>query len=90
MYKIVIKRSADKQLDKISKGDLRAALKIRTFLKELEKVENPFATNNAEKMQGYDNRWRWRVGIHYRIIGLKQDEILTIEIIEISSQEKAY
>ena len=50
MYKIVIKRSADKQLDKISKGDLRAALKIRTFLKELEKVENPFATNNAEKM----------------------------------------
>ena len=80
MYKIVIKRSADKQLDKISKGDL----------KELEKVENPFATNNAEKMQGYDNRWRWRVGIHYRIIGLKQDEILTIEIIEISSREKAY
>ena len=71
MYKIVIKRSADKQLDKISKGDLRAALKIRTFLKELEKVENPFATN-------------------YRIIGLKQDEILTIEIIEISSREKAY
>ena len=49
MYKIVIKRSADKQLDKISKGDLRAALKIRTFLKELEKVENPFATNNAER-----------------------------------------
>ena len=90
MYKIVIKRSADKQLDKISKGDLRAALKIRTFLKELEKVENPFATNNAEKMQGYDDRWRWRVGIHYRTIGLKQDEILTIEIIEISSREKAY
>lgn len=56
MYKIVIKHSADKQLDKFSKGDLRAALKIHTFLKELEKVENPFATNNAEKMQGYDNR----------------------------------
>ena len=90
MYKIVIKRSADKQLNKISKGDLRAALKIHTFLKELEKVENPFAINNAEKMQGYDNRWRWRVGIHYRIIGFKQDEILTIEIIEISSREKAY
>lgn len=87
MYKIVIKRSADKQLDKIS---IRAALKIHTFLKELEKVENPFATNNAEKMQGYDDRWRWRVGIHYRIIGLKQDEILTIEIIEVSSREKAY
>lgn len=90
MYKIVIKRSADKELVKISKSDPKVALKIRTFLRELETRENPFATNNVEKMQGYENRWRWRVGIHYRVIGLKQDEILTIEIIEISSREGAY
>lgn len=90
MYKIALKRSADKELAKISKSDPKAALKIRTFLRELETRENPFATNNVEKMQGYENRWRWRVGIHYRVIGLKQDEILTIEIIEISSREGAY
>ncbi len=90
MYKIALKRSADKELAKISKSDPKAALKIRTFLRELETRENPFATNNVEKMQGYENRWRWRVGIHYRVIGLKQDEILTIEIIEISSREGTY
>lgn len=90
MYKVAIKRSADKELAKISKSDPKVALKIRTFLRELETRENPFATNNVEKMQGYENRWRWRVGIHYRVIGLKQDEILTIEIIEISSREGAY
>ena len=86
MYKIALKRSADKELGKISKSDPKAALKIRTFLRELEKLQNPFAANNVEKMQGYENSWRWRVGIHYRVIGLKQDEILTIEIIEISSR----
>jgi hypothetical protein len=90
MYKIALKHSADKELTKISKSDPKIALKIRTFLRELETRENPFATNNVEKMQGYENRWRWRVGIHYRVIGLKQDEILTIEIIEISSREDAY
>ena len=90
MYKVAIKRSADKELAKISKSDPKVALQIRTFLRELETRENPFATNNVEKMQGYENRWRWRVGIHYRVIGLKQDEILTIEIIEILSREGAY
>ena len=90
MYKSALKRSADKELTKISKSDLKIALKIRTFLRELETRENPFATNNVEKMQGYENRWRWRVGIHYRVIGLKQDEILTIEIIEILLREGAY
>lgn len=90
MYKIALKRSADKELAKISKSGPKIALKIRTFLRELETRENPFATNNVEKMQGYENRWRWRVGIYYRIIGLKQDEILTIEIIEISSREGTY
>ena len=90
MYKIALKRSADKELTKISKSDPKAALKIRTFLRELEKLQNPFAVNNIEKMQGYENSWRWCVGIHCRVIGLKQYEILTIEIIEISTREGAH
>lgn len=57
MYKITIKRSADKELNKILKGNLKAGLKIRTFLKELEKSENPFATSNARKMEGL----KWRI-----------------------------
>jgi hypothetical protein len=38
-------------------------------------------------MEGYENRWRWRVDIHYRVVGIKQDEILIINIIEISTKE---
>lgn len=90
MYKIKLKKSADKQLEKIAKGDKISALKIRTFLKELEKEANPFVLKNATKMVGYDNRYRWKIGLHYRIIGIKEDEILTIEIIEITSRENAY
>lgn len=90
MYKIKLKKSADKQLEKITKGDKISALKIRTFLNELEKEKDPFTLKNALKMSGYENRYRWKIGLHYRIIGIKEDEILTIEIIEITSRENAY
>ena len=41
-------------------------------------------------MEGYENRWKWYVGIHYRVIGEKHDDILTIEVIEITTRENAY
>ncbi|MSN97171.1 hypothetical protein F1B92_08365 [Campylobacter sp. FMV-PI01] len=90
MYKVKLKKSADKQLEKIAKGDKISALKIRTFLNELEKEKDPFTLKNALKMSGYENIYRWKIGLHYRIIGIKEDEILTIEIIEITSRENAY
>ena len=90
MYKINLKNKAEKGLIKIEKGDKKSALKIRTFLRELEKIENPFALKNCGKMEGYENRWKWYVGIHYRVIGEKHDDILTIEVIEITTRENAY
>ena len=39
MYEIILKHTADKELKKIEKGDKIGALKIRTFLQELEKIE---------------------------------------------------
>lgn len=89
MYKIIIQRSADKELDKIQKGNKSAFLNIIAFLDELKRTKQPKLLKNATKMQGYDERYRWRVG-NYRIIGLIKDKQLIIEIIKISSREGAY
>ena len=90
MYKIRLVKKADKQLIKIKTGDKKSAERIVIFLEELEKIKNPFALKNCGKMEGYENRWKWYVGIHYRVIGEKHDDILTIEVIEITTRENAY
>lgn len=90
MYKIRLVKKADKQLTKIKIGDKKSAEQIVIFLEELEKIENPFALKNCGKMEGYENRWKWYVGIHYRVVGEKHDDILTIEVIEITTRENAY
>ena len=86
---VEIKPSVDKKISKIAKGDLKAAIKIRSFLRELANEPNPFALANALKMQGYENRWRYKIA-HYRIIAAYHKDIITIEIIEITSRENAY
>lgn len=89
MYKIIINRSATKELEKISKGDIKAGLKIYAFLKELGNIHNPIALKNIKKLQGYEKRYRWRVG-KYRIIGTIENDILQIEIIKIATRQEAY
>lgn len=89
MYKIELSKKADKDLCNLDIKDNQAFLRIIQFLEKLKIAENPFALKNAKKMEGFSNKWRWRVG-NYRIIGLKQDEILTIEIIQISPRKDAY
>ena len=39
--------------------------------------------------QKYGNIWRWRIG-NYRIIGDVKNEILEIQLIEISTRQDAY
>lgn len=90
MYKLIIHKNADKALDKISKGDKTGFLNIIAFLDELKQVTQPNLLKNAKKMRAYDDeRYRWKVG-NYRLIGLIKDKELIIEIIKISTREKAY
>lgn len=86
-YKVKLTKRADKAIDRILLDDKSNAKRIVTFIKELKTAENPFAINNAKKLSGYKDRWRWRVGLHYRVVGIRKDNILTIEIIEIASRE---
>lgn len=87
---IIINKSVDKELNKISKGNKNLALKIKIFLYEvLTTTKNPTSLPNAKKLQGYENYYRWRIG-DYRIIGILEREILTIEIIKIANRQEAY
>ena len=44
---------------------------------------------NCKKLQGYEKHYRWKVK-DYRIIGIVENDILTIEIIKITTRENAY
>ena len=89
-YKVILQKSADKELGKISKGDKAGYLGVIAFLDRLKDEKQPQLLKNARKMQAYnDNRYRWRVG-NYRVIGLIRDKELIIEIIKISTREGAY
>lgn len=81
-------------MQKQQKGDPKGIDKVKQFLEiYLQTAENPTTLKNAKKMQGnyqkYGNIWRWRVG-DYRIIGDVKNEILEIQLIEISTREEAY
>lgn len=88
--KIIINKKADKELLKIFQGNKNYGFKIQAFINEvLSNSENPIALPNAKKLQGLKNHYRWRVG-DYRIIGVVENKILTIEIIKIAHRQEAY
>ena len=87
--KVIVRQSAEKQLAKINKADYKSAQKIKIFLRALAQTKQPKSLPNGEKMKGYDDRYRWRVG-NYRVIGIVKDKELIIEIIKISTREGAY
>lgn len=41
-------------------------------------------------MGGYENVYRWKVGQHYRIVGEKSKDTLTLKLLEVSTRENAY
>ena len=58
--------AAEKDLDKIQKGDKKAASRIKAFWKVLEKTDNLKTLPNARKLSGLKDSWRFRIG-NYRI-----------------------
>ena len=83
--KIIIPKSVDKYLSRQFKGDPKNIHLIRLFAT----AENPTQLSNCKKLQGYEKHYRWKVK-DYRIIGIVENDILTIEIIKITTRENAY
>ncbi len=77
--------SAEKELEKIQKGDKKSASRIKAFWKVLEKTDNLKTLPNARKLSGLKDSWRFRIGdyrIESRILkienGLEITEIISI------------
>ena len=90
MYNLIIPRKVDKMISKISKGDKENAVRILFAIENLKNANDPFTLKNCEKMGGYENIYRWKVGQHYRIVGEKIKDTLTLKLLEVSTRENAY
>ncbi|PAF47028.1 hypothetical protein BKH43_08280 [Helicobacter sp. 13S00401-1] len=87
---VILTKKADKEFTKILRSDKRNGLRIQNFMDEVLKTsDNPTLLINCKKLQNAVNTWRWRVG-EYRIVGIVLNEILTIEIIKISTRQDVY
>ncbi|MCF2521029.1 type II toxin-antitoxin system RelE/ParE family toxin [Dyadobacter sp. CY351] len=83
MYTVIIKKSAIKELENISK----------TFrLKIIEKIDD-LATDprpqGVRKLENSLNSYRIRVG-NYRVIYTIQDQNLFVEVIKVADRKEAY
>jgi len=83
MYKVILKKSAKKDLLNIPDKYYNL---IGKHLLDLEQNPRPFG---YIKLADTDNTYRIRVGV-YRIIYTIEDEILTVEVIKIDHRSSVY
>ena len=84
VYKILIKRQAQKVLEKISPPNLQELIRV-----EIENLAtDPFPTQ-AKRLRGFEDTYRIRQG-GWRIIYEIRDEELIIEVIKIGSRGDVY
>ena len=83
MYELILKPSAEKELDRLA-----ANVRVRIVAAFDGLRENPRPTG-CQKLQGADNLWRIRVG-QYRVVYSIEDEELTVLIVRVAHRKDAY
>jgi len=83
MYKVIIKKSAIKELENISKT---FRLKIIEKIDDLASDPRP---QGVRKLENSLNSYRIRVG-NYRVIYTIQDQNLLVEVIKVADRKEAY
>ena len=82
-YKIVISKSAEKEISKLS---VKEILKIRETILNLAGNPRPFG---VKKLEGFDDFYRIKKG-NYRIIYTIEDDILTVEVLKVGNRKDVY
>lgn len=82
-YKVVLTKSAEKELTKLP------ATVISKIVPELQSLENLPRPNGCKKLKGFENLWRIRVG-DYRVIYSIEDVILVVEVQAIGHRRNVY
>ena len=83
MYKVVLKKSAEKDLTTINPVYYNS---VSAHLEGLAENPRPFG---CVKLAGFVNHYRIRVGV-FRIIYSIKDDILTVEVIKIGHRSNVY
>jgi mRNA interferase RelE/StbE len=83
VYKIVIGKSAEKELNSLPNSVL---LKVNAAILQL--VNDPRPTG-CKKLKGFKDLFRIRVG-NYRVVYSIQDKILRIEVLKIADRKDVY
>jgi len=83
MYKVVLSKKAEKQLDNIPNPYYQS---IKKHLKELENNPRPYG---YRKLVGYSDLYRIKAN-NYRIIYSIYDNILKVEVIIIDHRKQIY
>ncbi|MDR3189316.1 MAG: type II toxin-antitoxin system RelE/ParE family toxin [Prevotellaceae bacterium] len=83
MYRVVFKKSAEKDLGKLNSIYYNSVVE---HIRSLSENPRPFGVTKLSTSQ---NAYRIRVGV-YRIIYTIEDNILTVEIIKIDHRSSVY
>lgn len=84
MFVVVVKKSVEKQIKRLPDRIYnKFVLAVDTI------ANNPYA-HGSKKMQGYENRYRFKFDVGYRIIYLIEKDILKIVIIEVGPRQGIY
>lgn len=83
MYEIIIKPSAEKEMDRLPS---RIRQRIIAALEELSAEPRP---SGCAKLHGPDDLWRIRVG-QYRVVYAIQDEALMVLVVRVAHRKDVY
>ncbi len=83
MYEVKYSRDAEKFILKLNPKNKKQ------IQESVEKLRNQDSSCDIKKLSGRKSNYRLRAGI-FRIIYIKHNKLLIIEIIKISKRDKAY
>jgi len=83
MYKVVIRKSALKELSKLP---TKEALRVANKINQLKDEPRPSGTI---KLRGSNNEYRIRIG-NYRVLYTVQDELLIVEVFKVGDRKNIY
>ncbi len=83
MYKLTIKKSAEKHMD-----SLPNAIRERIVTAILGLRENP-RPPGCLKLKGEDDLWRIRVG-DYRVVSSIKDDVLIVLVVRVANRKNVY
>jgi len=83
MYRLIISRVAEKQIETLPKQAANA------IINKIDLLKNEPRPEGCKKLQGYESAYRVRSG-DYRIIYRVEDKKLIIEVVRIGNRKDVY